>query len=128
MTGVQTCALPIYNPGGFGGASLEWGGNDNDPNAKTVRLRDRLNEADTERRKDEEAAIARERAAEIRREVRMAKIKYMADMPDSQPAGTGKILYAVQVNADSSQFLTLIYLHLTIQWMNSCSKKVYKTN
>jgi hypothetical protein len=85
----------VNNPGGFGGASLEWGGNDNDPNAKTVRLRDRLNEADTERRKDEEAAIARERAAEIRREVRMAKIKYMTDMPDSQPAGTGKILYAV---------------------------------
>lgn len=78
----------VNNPGGFGGASLEWGGNDNDPNAKTVRLRDRLNEADTERRKDEEAAIARERAAEIRREVRMAKIKYMTDMPDSQPAGT----------------------------------------
>lgn len=85
----------VNNPGGFGGASLEWGGNDNDPNAKTVRLRDRLNEADTERRKDEEAAIARERAAEIRREVRMAKIKYMADMPDSQPAGTGTILYTV---------------------------------
>ncbi len=81
----------VNNPGGFGGASLEWGGNDSDPNAKTVRLRDRLNEADTERRKDEEAAIARERASEIRREVRMAKIRYMAEMPDSQPAGTGKV-------------------------------------
>ena len=79
----------VNNPGGFGGPSLQWGGNDNDPNAKTVRLRDRLNEADTERRKDEEAAIARERAAEIRREERMKKIKYMSDMPDSQPAGTG---------------------------------------
>jgi hypothetical protein len=77
------------NPGGFGGKSLEWGGNENDPNSKTVRLRDRLNEADTERRKDEEAADQRERAAEIRREVRMAKIKYMSDMPDNQPAGTG---------------------------------------
>jgi hypothetical protein len=79
----------VNNPGGFGGASLEWGGNDNDPSAKTVRLRDRLNEADTERRKDEEEAMRRERAAEIRREERMAKIKYMADMPDHQPAGTG---------------------------------------
>ena len=83
----------VNNPGGFGGASLEWGGNVNDPNAKTVRLRDRLNEADTERRKDEEASIARERAAEIRREVRMAKIKYMADMPDTQPAGTGTMSF-----------------------------------
>jgi hypothetical protein len=81
----------VNNPGGFGGPSLQWGGNENDPNAKTVRLRDRLNEADTERRKDEEAAIARERAAEIRREERMKKIKYMSDMPDNQPAGTGMI-------------------------------------
>ena len=72
----------------FGTKSMEWGGNVNDPNAKVVRLRDRLNEADTERRKDEEASIARERAAEIRREVRLKKIKYMEDMPDSQPAGT----------------------------------------
>jgi hypothetical protein len=85
----------VNNPGGFGGPSLEWGGNDNDPNAKTVRLRDRLNEADTERRKDEEAAIARERAAEIRREERMAKIKYMTEMPDNQPAGTGKETFFV---------------------------------
>ena len=87
-------------PASFGGASLEWQGNDNDPSSKTVRLRDRLNEADTERRKDEEAAEKRERAAEIRREERMAKIKYMRDMPDSQPAGTGAFhivaLYYVQ--------------------------------
>jgi hypothetical protein len=81
----------VANPGGFGGASLEWGGNENDPNSKTVRLRDRLNEADTERRKDEEAALRRERAAEIRREERQRKIKYMMDMPDSQPAGTGTL-------------------------------------
>lgn len=73
-----------------GGKSLEWGGNDNDPNAKTVRLRDRLNEADTERRKDQEAAEQRERAAEIRREERLKKIAYMTEMPDSTPAGTGK--------------------------------------
>lgn len=72
----------------LGGKSLEWGGNDSDPNAKTVRLRDRLNEADTERRKAEEEALARERAAEIRREERLKKIAYMNDMPDSTPAGT----------------------------------------
>lgn len=75
----------------FGGPSLEWGGNVNDPNAKTIRLRDRLQEADTERRKDEEEADRRERASEIRREVRMKKIKYLEDMPDSQPAGTGML-------------------------------------
>lgn len=61
-----------------------------DPNAKTVRLRDRLNEADTERRKSEEEALARERAAEMRREERLKKIQYMTDMPDDTPAGTGK--------------------------------------
>jgi hypothetical protein len=57
-----------------------------------VRLRDRLNEADIERRKDEEEAMARERAAEMRREARLAKIKYMTDMPDNTPAGTGKLV------------------------------------
>ena len=70
--------------------SLEWNGNVDDPNAKVIRLRDRLNEADTERRKDEEAALARERAAEIRREERLRKIAYMQSMPDNEPAGTGK--------------------------------------
>lgn len=73
----------------FGTKSIEWGGNDNDPNAKTIRLRDRLNEADTERRKEQEAAEARERAAEIRREERLKKIAYMQEMPDETPAGTG---------------------------------------
>ena len=77
----------------MGGKSLEWGGNDNDPNAKTVRLRDRLNEADTERRKAEEEAERREKAAEIAREERLAKIKYMQDMPDSTPAGTGMWIF-----------------------------------
>jgi hypothetical protein len=71
---------------------LEWGGNDADPSAKTVRLRDRLNEADTERRKDQDAADQRERAAEIKRDERLAKIAYMNNMPDSTPAGTGKLL------------------------------------
>jgi len=59
-----------------------------DPNAKTVRLRDRLQEADVERRKAEEEALNRERAAEIRREERLKKINYMKDMPDDTPAGT----------------------------------------
>lgn len=78
----------------FGGKSLEFTGGD-DPNAKTVRLRDRLNEADTERRKAEEEALARERAAEIRREERLKKIAYMQDMPDSTPAGTGEYLLLI---------------------------------
>lgn len=77
------------NPNPFGTKSLEFTGG-SDPNAKTVRLRDRLAEADVERRKAEEEAIARERAAEIRREERLRKIAYMRDMPDNQPAGTGK--------------------------------------
>ena len=83
-------ADPNANP--LGGKSLEWQGNDNDPSAKTVRLRDRLQEADIERRKAEEEAIARERAAEIRREERMKKINYMNEMPENQPAGTGEYL------------------------------------
>lgn len=69
---------------------MEWGGNEDDPSAKTVRLRDALNEADTQRRKDREEAANRERAAEIRREERLKKIAYMKDMPDSTPAGTGE--------------------------------------
>lgn len=72
----------------FGTKSLEWGGNDKDPNAKTARLRDKLKEADVERRKDVEAAEARERAAEIAREERQKKIDYMNDMPDDKAAGT----------------------------------------
>jgi hypothetical protein len=71
---------------------LEWAGNEADPNAKTVRLRDRLQEADTERRKDQDAADQRERAAEIKRDERLKKIAYMQNMPDDTPAGTGKLL------------------------------------
>lgn len=44
-----------------------------------------------ERRKAEEEALARERAAEIRREERLKKIAYMRNMPDNQPAGTGTL-------------------------------------
>lgn len=73
----------------FGTKSLEFGGNENDPSFKTIRLRDRLNEADTERRKEAEEAERRERAAEIAREERLRKIAYMNEMPDSTPVGTG---------------------------------------
>jgi len=72
----------------FGGKSLEFQGNEEDDSFKTVRLRDRLNEADTERRKEEDAAAMRERAAQIAREERIAKIAYMNDMPDDTAAGT----------------------------------------
>jgi len=51
-------------------------------------LTERLNQADIEKRKAEDAAAARERAAEIRREERLKKIQYMNDMPDDKPAGT----------------------------------------
>jgi len=75
-------------PSPFAGKSLEYEGGD-DPNNKNYgRLRENLQEADTERRKAKEAAEARERAAEIRREQRQAKIDYMQQMPDNQPAGT----------------------------------------
>ena len=76
----------------FGTKSLEFQGNEGDDSFKTVRLRDRLNEADTERRKDEDAADLRERAAEIAREERLQKIAYMENMPDETPAGTGKLI------------------------------------
>ena len=88
------------NQNPFGNSqSIEFGGNESDPNFKTVRLRDRLNEADTERRKEEEAAELRERAAEIAREERLKKIAYMNEMPDSTPAGTGKILLCYACDA-----------------------------
>lgn len=74
----------------FGTKSLDFGGNENDPSFKTIRLRDRLNEADTERRKEAEEAERRERAAEIAREERLRKIAYMNEMPEDTPAGTGK--------------------------------------
>jgi len=80
-------ALSMSTPA-FGGPSLEYKGGD-DPNNKNYgRLKDRLNEADIERRKAEEAALARERAAEIAREERLKKIAYMNDMPDDKEAGT----------------------------------------
>lgn len=108
----------------FGGKSIEWGGNDNDPNAKTIRLRDRLNEADTERRKEREAAEARERAAEIRREERLKKIAYMNEMPDSTPAGTGELTLFRKEN----KMLSFVLIFCWFQSMNSCSRRESKTS
>jgi len=59
-----------------------------DSGANYGRLRDKLNEADVDRRKIEEEAKNRERAAEMKREERLKKIAYMNDMPDATPAGT----------------------------------------
>ena len=69
---------------------MEYTGGSDPNNANYVKLKDALKEADTERRKDREAAEQRERAAEIAREERLRKIAFMEDMPDSQPAGTGE--------------------------------------
>ena len=77
---------------------MEFQGNEEDDSFKTVRLRDRLNEADTERRKEEDAAAMRERAAQIAREERIAKIAYMNDMPDDTAAGTGESFQCCQLN------------------------------
>mmetsp|Transcript_12201 Transcript_12201/g.30861 ORF Transcript_12201/g.30861 Transcript_12201/m.30861 type:complete len:410 (-) Transcript_12201:192-1421(-) len=89
---VNTRSTALYeadsNQNVFGTKSLEFQGNEGDDSFKTVRLRDRLNEADTERRKDQDAAAARERAAEIKREERLAKIAYMENMAEDTPAGT----------------------------------------
>lgn len=81
-------APPAGNPNPFGTKSLEFTGG-NDPNMKNYKkLGQALMEADTERRKDSEAAANREREAEMRREERRRKIQYMQEMPDNQPAGT----------------------------------------
>jgi len=81
-------ALSMGTPSPFAGPSLEYKGGD-DPNAKNYgQLGDRLNTADIERRKAQDAADQRERAAEIRREERQKKIDYMNDMPDDREAGT----------------------------------------
>jgi len=90
-TGVSTkTALFADNSNPFGGKSLEYTGGD-DPNNKNYgRLSEKLDEADIERKKASEAARAFERQAEIKREERRRKIKFMNDMPDDTPAGKGK--------------------------------------
>ena len=53
-----------------------------DPSFETVRLSGALAEADIEKRKDEEAALQREKFAEFNREERLKKIAFMKSMPD----------------------------------------------
>jgi len=72
----------------FSGPSLQYTGGTDPNNKNYVKLKDALNSADIERRKQQEEAAARERAAELKREERLAKIKYMQDMPDTKAAGT----------------------------------------
>merc|ERR1712038_1801627 len=86
ITAPHTSSALFNSP--FDGPSLQYTGGTDPNNANYVKLSDALQEADTERRKAREEAEARERAAEIRRKERQRKIKYMEDMPDSQPAGT----------------------------------------
>lgn len=82
------------NPNPFGTSESiqydEEGAEAKDGGANYGRLRDKLNEADVERRKIEEEAKNRERAAEMKREERLKKIAYMRDMPEDTPAGTGE--------------------------------------
>jgi len=80
----------LFSTPPFAGPSLQYtGGSDpNNKNLKVGNLDERLQAADTERRKAEEAAERRERAAEFAREERLAKIAFMRNMPDNQPAGT----------------------------------------
>jgi len=86
---VNRASTSLYSTPAFGtGPSLDYQGGSDPNNANYGRLRDRLQEADTERRKAEQEAERRERAAELKREERQAKINYMRNMPDNQPAGT----------------------------------------
>eukprot|EP00184_Porphyridium_aerugineum_P005675 CAMPEP_0184700118 /NCGR_PEP_ID=MMETSP0313-20130426/8718_1 /TAXON_ID=2792 /ORGANISM="Porphyridium aerugineum, Strain SAG 1380-2" /LENGTH=396 /DNA_ID=CAMNT_0027159533 /DNA_START=80 /DNA_END=1270 /DNA_ORIENTATION=+ len=54
----------------------------------TRRLSDALREADTEKRKNEEAARAREEAEIRKRTERTRKIQMLRDIPDDKPVGT----------------------------------------
>jgi len=84
----KVSSTTLFSASPFGGKSLEYVGG-SDPNESNLgRLSDKLNEADTERRKAAEEADRRERAAEIAREERLRKIEYMTSMPDNTPAGT----------------------------------------
>jgi len=83
----KVSSTTLFSASPFGGKSLEYVGG-SDPNESNLgRLSDKLNEADTERRKAAEEADRRERAAEIAREERLRKIEYMNSMPDDTPAG-----------------------------------------
>lgn len=88
---------PNQNPFGTS-ESIQYddeGAESKDAGANYGRLRDKLNEADVERRKIEEEAKNRERAAEMKREERLRKIAYMNEMPEDTPAGTGELSFCI---------------------------------
>ena len=67
---------------------MEFNEDNEDSKLNRVRLSDALNDADIERRKAKDEADKRARAAEIKREELLAKIKHMEDMPNDTPTGT----------------------------------------
>merc|ERR1711935_217037 len=86
--GLASTALSMNTPSPFSGAGMDYKGGDDPNNSNYGSLTERLNTADIDRRKAQDAADQRERAAEIRREERQRKIDYMNDMPDDREAGT----------------------------------------
>jgi len=75
--------------GTSGGASLMPGDNSDDPGAANYgRLSSKLEEADVERRLEQEAIDAREQAAERARAERARKVALLTDIPDATKAGT----------------------------------------
>ena len=75
--------------GTSGGASLMPGDNADDPGAANYgRLSSKLEEADVERRLEQEAIEAREQAAERARAERARKVALLTDIPDATKAGT----------------------------------------
>jgi len=71
------------------GPTLQPGDNSLDPGAGNYRkLSDALQEADVERRKEEEEIFARENAARLAREARERKVALLREIPDETKAGT----------------------------------------
>ena len=122
------------NPNPFGTAESiqydEEGAEAKDSGANYGRLRDKLNEADVERRKIEEEAKNRERAAEMKREERLKKIAYMRDMPEDTPAGTGEFQclfcnYYVGTYMDPSRISTTNNFESIADIFVPCRKSCY---
>mmetsp|Transcript_16954 Transcript_16954/g.19514 ORF Transcript_16954/g.19514 Transcript_16954/m.19514 type:complete len:120 (+) Transcript_16954:89-448(+) len=84
----QGTVLQATNANPFGGKSLEFNEDNEDSAKNRVRLSDALNEADIDRRKAKDEADKRARAAEIKREELLAKIKHMEEMLNDTPAST----------------------------------------
>jgi len=61
---------------------------DADPNFKQGKLTDKLQEADVERRLEEEEIRKRENAVQLAREMRARKVALLRDIPDGTKAGT----------------------------------------